>query len=241
MENFLKELPVAHRGLHGARVPENSTAAFARACEAGYAIETDVRLTKDGALIVFHDDDYFRMTGDSRSASEVPMSEVRGLFLQNTAEKIPTAEELLSCVRGRVPLLIEIKNMPHVKANDIARILSAALEGYQGEYAVQSFNPLYVRAYKKLHPEILCGVLGTRETGEVGGIQGYIVRNLALNFLVRPDFVSYRLGDSCRAFRHFKKTKLVWVVRSPAEEAAAREVADNIIFEGYLPKKSQTV
>ncbi len=239
METFLKDLPVAHRGLHGEGVPENSLAAFEAARKAGYAIETDVRFTKDGQLAVFHDDSLFRMTKDPRNVNELPMSEIKELFLQDTAEKIPTVRELLSCVDGRVPLLIEIKNMAGVKPQHIARALSDALEGYTGEYAVQSFNPLYVRAYKKLHPEIACGILGTRDTEGTGGLQGYIVRHYALNFLVKPDFLSYRLHDTCRAFRRFKKAKLVWVVRSPEDEKIARKSADNIIFEGYRPSLAE--
>ena len=53
---FLKDLPVAHRGLHDEKEPENSLAAFERAVNAGYAIETDVRFTKDCRLALFHDD-----------------------------------------------------------------------------------------------------------------------------------------------------------------------------------------
>ena len=52
--DFLKETPVAHRGLHSDGIPENSVAAFLRAVEKGYAIETDVHLSKDGVPVVFH-------------------------------------------------------------------------------------------------------------------------------------------------------------------------------------------
>ena len=45
----------AHRGLHGEGVPENSLSAFARAAEAGYGIELDVQLSRDGTVMVFHD------------------------------------------------------------------------------------------------------------------------------------------------------------------------------------------
>ena len=62
-QTFLNHLPVAHRGLHGNGIPENSVPAFLKAIEAGYAIETDVRLSKDGVPVVFHDDTLVRMTG----------------------------------------------------------------------------------------------------------------------------------------------------------------------------------
>ena len=48
--------PFAHRGLHDDTRAENSLSAFEAACRAGYGIELDVRYSKDGQLIVFHDD-----------------------------------------------------------------------------------------------------------------------------------------------------------------------------------------
>lgn len=75
-DSFLRGTPVAHRGYHCKGIPENSMAAFERAVSFGYAIETDVHLTKDGQIVVFHDDDLARMTGESglvrdRTAAEL--------------------------------------------------------------------------------------------------------------------------------------------------------------------------
>lgn len=56
----------AHRGLHDDTRAENSLSAFEAACRAGYGIELDVRYSKDGQLIVFHDDTLERMCGDKR-------------------------------------------------------------------------------------------------------------------------------------------------------------------------------
>ena len=132
METFLNRLPVAHRGLHTEELPENSLPAFREAALAGYAIETDVHFTKDRQLAVFHDDDLLRMTGDKRTVSECTMSELRLLKLNGSEEKIPTVAELLETVRGRAPLLIEIKNMDGVKPQEIAAALSESLAGYEG-------------------------------------------------------------------------------------------------------------
>ncbi|MCI9552487.1 MAG: hypothetical protein HFE94_03005 [Acutalibacter sp.] len=55
----------AHRGLHTAdhSIPENSLPAFRRAVEAGYGIELDIQLSKDGQVVVFHDDTLDRVCG----------------------------------------------------------------------------------------------------------------------------------------------------------------------------------
>ena len=52
----------AHRGLHGAGVPENSLAAFREAVLHGYGIELDLQLSRDGEIMVFHDYNLDRMT-----------------------------------------------------------------------------------------------------------------------------------------------------------------------------------
>lgn len=244
MENFLTRTPIAHRGLHDDVIPENSLPAFEEAIKRGFPIEMDVRFTKDKKLVVFHDDTLARMTGDGRAVSDCTLEEIQALLLDGK-EHIPTFEEFLGCVAGRTPLLIEIKSMDGVKGEEIASALARALEGYAGEYAIQSFQPLYVKAFKKLRPYILCGVLATAQAGKeaFGGgplwrIKAYIVRNLALNFWVRPDFVSYCFLDLPRGrVTKFKGVKLGWTVRSKEDESRARKFVDNIIFEGYLPTK----
>ena len=60
---WLKGAVYAHRGVHGAGVEENSTGAFAGAIERGLGIECDVRLSRDGRAIVFHDATLDRLTG----------------------------------------------------------------------------------------------------------------------------------------------------------------------------------
>jgi hypothetical protein len=70
---------IAHRGLHGGaeNVPENSLQAFEIAAEKGYPIETDIHVTKDGRVAVFHDDDLKRMCGDERKPEELTLDELK--------------------------------------------------------------------------------------------------------------------------------------------------------------------
>ena len=83
-DSFLRTTPVAHRGFHGGGVPENSYAAFEKAIALHYAIETDVRETADGQLVLFHDDTLARMTGDAREVREVTQEELAALRLGGT-------------------------------------------------------------------------------------------------------------------------------------------------------------
>ena len=71
----------AHRGLHGRNVPENSLLAFELACRAGYGIELDIQLSKDGQVMVFHDFTLVRMTGHSGRVNELDCCELVKLKL----------------------------------------------------------------------------------------------------------------------------------------------------------------
>ena len=79
----------AHRGLWNAAegVPENSLPAFARAAEQGYAIELDIQITKDGRIVVFHDDTMKRMCGNEGKISDYTYEELQQFHLGDSTEK----------------------------------------------------------------------------------------------------------------------------------------------------------
>lgn len=240
----MKNLPVAHRGLHGDGVTENSLSAFRAAVQLGYAIETDVRLTKDGALVLYHDDSLSRLTQSNRKVIDCTLEEIKKLTLDD-GQIIPTLEEFLQCVDGNSPILLEIKNVPEWDTSDFLQKIAAAFDGYEGEYAVQSFVPSYVKGYKALRPEIACGILAAAGTSKADfgnspfwRIKAYAVKHMSFNRKIKPDFISYRFIDYPNpATNKYHGIKLGWTVRGEEDEAYARKYADNIIFEGYLAKK----
>lgn len=89
----------AHRGWHGAGAAENSMAAFARAGAGGHGIETDLRTTRDGRLILYHD----RTVGDAAVGS-LTHAEVCAA----SGDTVPLLETLLAA-ELTVPLNLEIK------------------------------------------------------------------------------------------------------------------------------------
>ena len=86
--DLISGLNFAHRGLYdsGNGVPENSLAAFRLAAEHGYGAELDVRMTRDGVLVIAHDSDLKRMTGADLSIEEHDYEEISGLRLEGTDE-----------------------------------------------------------------------------------------------------------------------------------------------------------
>ncbi len=107
-------LLVAHRGLSGSH-PENTLAAFEAAFNKAYMIELDVHLTKDKVLVVMHDDTLDRTTNGKGKISDFTLEEIKKLdagswFGEEFAnEKVPTLEEVLGVIKGKIKLNIEIK------------------------------------------------------------------------------------------------------------------------------------
>ena len=140
--DFLRKPLIAHRGFFDNKkgIPENSMLAFQRAIDNDYTIELDVHILKDGKVIVFHDDNLKRMTGEDKLIKDCDYEEIEKLRLLGTNQKIPLFEEVLSLVDGKVALLIELKY--DVKVGRLEKELIKILKNYKGKYAVQSFSPL---------------------------------------------------------------------------------------------------
>lgn len=101
-------LVIAHRG--GALLePENTLRAFRRALELGCdAVEADVRVTRDGHLVLMHDSRVDRTTDGTGWVAELSLAEILALDA-GRGERVPTLEEALGFVAGRVPFVCELK------------------------------------------------------------------------------------------------------------------------------------
>lgn len=230
---WLLNRPVAHRGLWGGEIIENSLTAYRNAVEKGYPIEIDLYVTKDGKLVSFHDSTLKRMTGADGYIYDKTLAELKQLQLLGTDERIPTFDEVLEIAENKVPLLIEIKDQPD---KTVVEKTVERLKSYKGEFALQSFNPLYIKKVKKLAPQFIRGILATQDAGKKSAITNYIVKKMPLNFLIKPDFISY---DYKGIPKYAKKTKKIpvisWTITSKEIETTVRPFIDNIIFEHYIP------
>ncbi|HIT88812.1 MAG TPA: glycerophosphodiester phosphodiesterase, partial [Candidatus Merdenecus merdavium] len=161
------------------------------------------------------------------------------LSLFHTEEKIPLLSEVLTLVKGCVPLLIEIK-LP-IRSTKTCELLNEVLKDYQGHYCIESFNTLAIGWYRKNRPDIVRGQLSsklTKSISEAGFFLNFIVENLLSNFLGRPDFISYCYTDTAKLSywlnKHlFSAMTMAWTITSPDIYASTLTKFDSFIFEGF--------
>lgn len=219
----------AHRGLHGGEIPENSLKAFACACEAGVGIELDVQLSRDGKVMVFHDATLLRMTGEEGRLCDRDCAELQGLSLQGSDQTIPTLEEVLRLVDGRVPLLVELKG--ETRSTALCEAVGTLLEAYEGPYCLESFNPILVRGMRKRLPDAVCGLLYTNLCRDRRSASPLCLAatSMVCNCLAKPHFIAYNQRDRGSipvrlATGLYGASRFVWTVKSEEalQEAHAR-------------------
>lgn len=229
---------IAHRGLHNLteNTPENSLPAFRQAVELGYPIEIDIHLTSDGEIVVFHDDTLDRMCKVTGRVEDKTLLELKTLRLGDTNCEIPTLEECLNTVNGKVPLLIEFKCVS-LKCATLCQKADEILSRYNGDYLIQSFYPTVLRWYKRHRRNICRGQLA--ESFKNASFEKKLSGNMLFNFLGRPDFVSYKHTDANNLSRRFV-TKLGaypvgWTFQSQDELDKNGKYFKTYIFELFLP------
>ena len=232
----------AHRGLHdnASDAPENSMAAFKKAAAVGFGIELDVQLSKDGIPVIMHDYTLERMCQKEGKVCDYTWEELKTFKLLNTEETIPCLEDVLKMVKGRVPLIVEIK----VEWMDLSVCLAtdALLRNYQGVYCIESFNPTVLTWYRRYHNEVMRGQLASSylKEGEKKGFLYFCLGNLLLNWTTKPDFIAYNHLYSgnlsrklCRGL--YRNPAVAWTVKSEDELERAKKNFDLIIFDSFLP------
>lgn len=245
-ESFLR-LPIAHRALHdrAAGRIENSPSAIKAAVAAGYGIEIDLQLSSDGVPMVFHDEDLDRLTDETGPLNTHSAAELGRIRLKDSTDTIPTLAQVLTPIGGKVPLLIEIKDQTRIMAPTDGKLEAAtvaALSGYTGDVALMSFNPHSVAHMARLAPHLPRGITTSAYNPDDWAPLPPDVCNHLRSIPDYDDtgssFISHEGRDLARPRVSDLKARgaaiLCWTVRSAADEALARRVADNVTFEGYL-------
>ncbi len=238
----LKKYRYAHRGLHSPGVPENSLAAFRKAVELGLGSELDVHLMADGDLAIIHDAKLMRTTGREGTIEALTAQDLKNYPLEGTGEVIPTFRQLLALYDGKAPLVIELKVVKNNHAALCQEVLRQ-LEGYRGEYCIESFDPRAVRWLRKNRPDVIRGQLTEnflKGKPHLSWLLSWAMTTQVLNFLTRPDFVAYKFEDRKRLsntlVRKFWGVQGVsWTIRSKEDLETAEKEGWIPIFENFIP------
>lgn len=242
-ENYkwLTDIYVAHRGLFNNKdIPENSVPAFEKATANGFGIETDVQASSDGVLVVFHDDTLDRMTGVHGKLSDFSFEELRKMRLLDTDCKIPTFEEFLKAANG-ANLIVEIKT--HKNIGEIEQKTYDALKGYNGNYCVESFNPLIIRWFKVHAPEVVRGTLSCSYEGTgFSQLKKWLLSKLKLCKWNGSQFIAYDATDLVgnKVIDKWRKKAVIicWTVKSQQQFDELHNYFDNMIFDSFVPERS---
>lgn len=238
--------PFAHRGLHdrASGVIENTASAVLAAVSRDYGIEVDLRLAACGTVMVFHDADLARLTHGTGLVAMRSRAELQMIPFRHTSDRMLTLADLLALADARVPLLLEIKS----DAARDDRIVTAVIEAmrfYRGNFAVMSFDPFIISAFRRLAPVMPRGLVAERFSNRQHWPQLSWSERLSRRFLLstpdtRPDFIAYDVDAlpalaPCIARRLFHRPLLTWTVRSRNQRERASRYADAMIFEALFP------
>ncbi len=198
----------AHRG-SSFKSPENTMSAIRQAVEDGadYA-ELDVQTTADGVVVLLHDADLIRISGQNLRIHESTFSEIEDIDIGSwfdtkfKDERIATLDQAIAYSRGRIKLNIELKyNRPDPElAGKVARIISE--NDFTRECIVTSLDYSALLEIKKILPEVSTGLILFRSAGDV--------------IRIRSDVLSVRAGQATnrlinRAHRQGKQIH-VWTI-----------------------------
>ncbi len=231
----------AHRGLHSADRPENSLAAFRAAVEQGYGIELDVHLMNDGRLAVIHDSSLKRTAAADVKIEDLTTADLEHYRLEGTEEKIPTLKEVLKTINGRVPLIIELKSAGNTKP--LCSALWYELNGYKGDWCVESFDPRCVLWFKKNRPEVVRGQLSQnflkRKENLVFPLR-LLLTLLSFNIATQPDFVAFKFADrkfisNLLSRKFWNMNGFTWTVNKKEDMQTAESEGYAVIFEDFEP------
>ena len=245
--SFLTERPFAHRGFHSnplncKKIPENSLDAFSQAIEKNYSIEMDIHFTKDFKIIVFHDFFLGRLTTKTGFVFSKTLGYIKEAKLSNN-QIIPTLEEALNLINGRVPILLEVKFSKHIRKNleMFSNVLEKKLENYEGPLALMSFSTDLIKFIRKkfFFSRFPLGLTTSFPKVDSRGNKAKnnkIENEIVLNNL---QFVSqdWRGIENSR-IKRLKKLDIAilsWTITSKEVEKSLKGLVDNITFEHYEP------
>ena len=226
---------LGHRGTRG-EYQENCAEALALALGRGITgFETDIRMTKDGHLVIMHDADVARVSDGKGIVEELTLAELKKFRLNNSSDQIPTMEEMLAPLKGRTDTLIELE----MKSSKVTR--ETRLDEYLDKtyatakrmlepdtYVFTSFDEDYLKRMRERHPDARTGLIRGKPITE-----GMIVHAKALGC----SRIAPLLNGSAKALvdrAHAEGLEVtLWMVQNAEDWEKARELGADCTTSDY--------
>ena len=216
--DFLKRSVIAHRGLHNSQIPENTLPAFVKCVDKNYIIELDIHILSDNTIVVYHDHNLKKLTGVNKVIETLNYAQLSKIKIDKKYT-IPTLEQVMHIVDGKVPILIEIKDVDN--NSKFEEELVKILDNYKGEFAIQSTNPFVIDWFYKNRKDYVIGLIVFNDLNY----------KLVKKYVNKIDFISVYKKQL-----PFKINKLVlgWTIRKQSEYEKYKYLCDNLICENIL-------
>lgn len=235
--DWLTARPIAHRGFHDMNRTrwENTLPAFEAAAEKKYTIECDVRLSRDGIPIVFHDSTLERLAQRTDRIIDLYARDIADITVGDSTQPIITLETLLKTVGQRVPILVDLKGDSDELDVGLVTATCDLLRRYQIKGAIMSLDHHLLRRFPISGEGMPHGMVAD-------GIQR---RDIEAHFSMlahNVQFIAFNTHKLTNPFVRFVGKALMmpilaWTVRSKTEWASALNYANQIIFEGFDPDR----
>lgn len=143
---------IGHRGASG-YFPENTSLSFEQALKMGAkGLEFDLKITSDNKVLVFHDDDTYRMTGEKFEINKTEYAQIKKLTILDTEdEKIPLLKEILNKF-SNIPMVIEIKDTGQNVVEEVAEVIKET--DSENQVLVGSFHESTINKVRKALPDV---------------------------------------------------------------------------------------
>lgn len=216
--DFLKRSLIAHRGLHTSQIPENTLPSFVKCVDKNYIIELDTHILSDNTIVVYHDHNLKKLTGVNKVIETLTYAQLSRIKI-NKKYTIPTLKQVMHIVNGKVPILIEVKDVDN--NSKFEEELVKILDNYKGEFAIQSTNPFVIDWFYRNRKDYVIGLIVFNDLNY----------KLVKKYVKKIDFISVYKKQL-----PFKINKLVlgWTIRKQSEYEKYKHLCDNLICENIL-------
>ena len=219
---------VAHRA-GGHLASENSIDGLKVSIEKGcYGAETDVQRTKDGHYVINHDDDFLRLTGVAKASQDMTLAEIKELKINDTTGsgkilQVPTLEEFLDVIKGKIKLYIEFKGVTADKqmVDDVVRIVKE--KGCEKDVVLISLKYDVMDYAETTYGEMDTGLLCFGGFGDVVGLH---VDSILMEEEMAKGFTDDVEGSG--------KTSGIWTVNTNQGMVRAFDLGSDVIITDEL-------